>query len=431
MKKKVKLKYSLILGAFIGFFLAQLVFAEGYAILVEKQQKNGTIVMGFSEVATKNIRLLSIVVFIITVCIFCTKRFREINLNKMSIYLILVVVISIVAAIQGVMLFVAIVMKLNPNIQYLIGVNYFISINFFFIISFVGVAIFLATFIFFVNRKVKYIKFLTEEVSFIKEKGFGQTIEVKGEDELAKLCRSINDMSIELGKKIENEKNIENNKNELITNISHDLKTPLTSLVGYLELLNSENIKKEYKDEYTKIAYNKSLRLKELVNELFEYTMISNNNIKIERAEYNISNLINQIVGESILDFLEKNIEIKLQNPYKELYFDIDPKLFTRLIENLVKNAEKYSDANSIFQVIVDKKEKDIEISFINRCKELTEENLENIFEKFYRLDKARCSENEGSGLGLSIAKRIVQLHNGDLTVEKKNEDIIFKIILH
>lgn len=431
MKKKIKLRYSLTLGIFIGFFLAQLVFAEGYAILVEIQQKNATIVMGFSEVATQNIRLLAIVVFIITVCIFCTKRFRELNLNKMSIYLILVVVISIVAAIQGVMILVAIVMKLNPNIQYLLGVNYFISINFFLLFSFVGVAIFLATFIFFVNRKVKYIKFLTEEVSFIKEKGFGQTIEVKGEDELAKLCKSINDMSIELGKKIANEKNIENNKNELITNISHDLKTPLTSLVGYLELLNSENIKKEYRDEYTKIAYNKSLRLKELVNELFEYTMISNNNIKIERTKYNISNLINQIVGESILDFLEKNIEIKLQNPYKELYFDIDPKLFTRLIENLVKNAEKYSDANSIFQVIVDKKGKDIEISFINRCEELTEENLENIFEKFYRLDKARSSENEGSGLGLSIAKRIVQLHNGDLTVEKKNEDIIFKIILH
>ena len=78
----------------------------------------------------------------------------------------------------------------------------------------------------------------------------------------------------------------------------------------------------------------------------------------------------------------------------------------------------------------MEEKEKDIEISFMNHCEELNEENLEKIFEKFYRLDKARSSDNEGSGLGLSIAKRIVQLHNGDLTVEKKNEDIVFKIIL-
>lgn len=349
----------------------------------------------------------------------------------MSIYLLSVVIISVIVAIEGVMILVAIILKLNPNIKNLIGINYFISVNFFFIMCFMGIAIFLATFIFFVNRKVKYIKFITKEVNLIKEKGFGRTIEIKGKDELSQLCKSINNMSIELGKKIENEKKIENTKNELITNISHDLKTPLTSIVGYLELLNNKDINEEDKEKYIKIAYNKSLRLKELVNELFEYTKLTDNNIKIDKVKYNISSLINQIVGESILSFQENNIEVILENPYKDLYYDIDPKLFVRVIENLVKNAEKYSDPNSIFKVIIEKKIEDIEILFINHCEGLNEKELEKIFEKFYRLDKARSSDNEGSGLGLSIAKRIIELHGGDLTVENKNKDIIFKITLY
>ncbi|EHN15239.1 MULTISPECIES: HAMP domain-containing sensor histidine kinase [Clostridium] len=431
MKKKLKIKYNLILGVFIGFFLSQLVIAEGYAILVGNKQNNSTIAMSLPDVEIRFLKVLSIVVFIGTVAIFCTKRFREINFNKISIYLILVVVLSTIIAIEGVIILVAITLKLNPNIQYLIRVDYFISINFFFITCFIGIFIFIVTFIFFVNRKVNYIKFLTKQVNAIKGEGFGKTIKVKGQDELAQLCSSINNMSIELGEKIENEKKIENSKNELITNISHDLKTPLTSLVGYLDLLNKGDIKEETKEEYIKIAYNKSLRLKELVDELFEYTKITNHNIKIERLKYNISNLINQIVGESILDFLENNIELKLQNPYKELYYEIDVKLFTRLIENLIKNAEKYSDPNSVFQVIVEEKEKNIEISFINHCEQLQEKDLEKIFEKFYRVDRARSNDKEGSGLGLSIAKQIVKLHNGDLIVEKKNKHIMFKIILY
>lgn len=430
MKKKIKIKYNLIVGVLIGFILSQIVIAEGYAILVAKQQSNGTLGSYLPDGDIQFFRVISIIVFIVTVAIFCTKKFRNINYNKIGIYLFLVVVISLVSAIQGGFIFLVSIIKIKPSIAELMGTDYFASVNLYFIMMAIGIAIFLSVFIFLVNRKVKYIKFLTKEVNVIKEEGFGKTIKVKGEDELAQLCSSINNMSIELGEKIENEKQIENAKSELITNISHDLKTPLTSLVGYLDLLNNQDIDEETKEEYLKIAYNKSLRLKDLVNELFEYTKLTNHNIEIERVECNISNLINQIVGESILDFSEKNIEVKLQNSYKDLYYEIDSKLFTRLIENLVKNAEKYSDSDSIFEVIVNVEEGNIEISFINKCKALKDEDLERIFEKFYRLDKARSSDNEGSGLGLSIAKRIAQLHNGNLTVEKKGEYIVFKIIL-
>ena len=430
MIKLKKIKYNLILGVLIGFFLAQLVIAEGYAIIVGKSQNNIEILKKI-PLDINDFKIIAILVFILTILIFCTKKFRKINFNKISIYLLLVFIISCIAAIEGVFILIATTFKLYPNIEKYIGIDYFMSINMFYFICFIGLTIFLVTFLLLVNRKVNYIKFLTKEVKVIKNKGFGKTIKVKGEDELADLCKSINNMSLELGEKINKEKEIEKNKNELITNISHDLKTPLTSIIGYLEILNTKQIDEITKEEYSKIAYNKSLRLKELINDLFEYTKLTSYDIKLQKSNFNISNLINQIVGESIIGFLEKEIKIELENPYKELFYPIDIKLFTRVLENLIKNAEKYSDSNSIFYIKVQDSNSKIIISFINKCEAITSKDLNKIFERFYRLDESRSNSNEGSGLGLTIAKRIVNLHNGELITEKQNEYLELKIILN
>ncbi|MGL6184195.1 MAG: ATP-binding protein [Clostridium chrysemydis] len=430
MKLKLKLRYNIIIGVIVGFFLAQLVISEGYALLVLSQERSGS-----SEVPSilgeeRFFKILAIIVFILTVIIFCTKKLRNINLNKLSIYIILAVAVSIFCAVEFVMLIGIIVLKLYPKFYEIMTTNYFISINAFYMLWIGIVGMFLLTFMILINRKIKYIKYMTKGVKEIKEEGFGKTLEVKGKDELGELCESINDMSIELRKKIDKEKEIENTKNELITNISHDLKTPLTALVGYLELIDSSNLDEETKKKYTKTAYSKSLRLKELVNELFEYTKLTSSDIVINKERFNISNIINQIVGESILSFSERNIEVILDNPYKELYFEIDSKLFTRAIENLVKNAEKYSDSNTTFKVKVKENNDFINISFENKCEVIKEADLEKIFDKFYRLDKARSSENEGSGLGLNISKRIIELHNGSLNVKKENDYIKFNILL-
>lgn len=430
MKLKLKLRYNIIIGVIVGFFLAQLVISEGYALLVLRQERSGS-----SEVPSilgeeRFFKILAIIVFILTVIIFCTKKLRNINLNKLSIYMILAVAVSIFCAVEFVMLIGIIVFKLYPGFYDVLTKNYFVSINAFYMMWIGIVGMFLLTFMILINRKIKYIKYMTKGVKEIKEEGFGKTLEVKGKDELGELCESINDMSIELRKKIDKEKEIENTKNELITNISHDLKTPLTALVGYLELLDSSNLDEETKKKYTKTAYNKSLRLKELVNELFEYTKLTSSDIVINKERFNISNIINQIVGESILSFSERNIEVILDNPYKELYLEIDSKLFTRAIENLVKNAEKYSDSNTTFKVKVKDMNDFINISFENKCEGIKETDLEKIFDKFYRLDKARSSENEGSGLGLNISKRIIELHNGSLSVKKENDYIKFNILL-
>lgn len=351
----------------------------------------------------------------------------KISFKKLSAYVLFSLIVSIFAFMNS-FRFTAPIME-----KFVMGDNVNlikIQITGAIIICF-SITVFIFTFLFLINRKAKYIKYISKEVKKIKSEGFGRTIELRGKDELTELCMSINEMSLELKQRIENEKEIENNKNELITNISHDLKTPLTSIIGYLELLNNKKVDEKYKDEYIKIAYNKSLRLRTLVNELFEYTKLNSYDIKIQKNKFNISNLINQVVGESIIDFSEKYIEVRLENPYKELYSFIDTKLIYRVFENLVKNAQKYSNPNSTFTVIVEEVNNNIEISFINKCKEVEEEDLNKIFEKFYRLDKARCSDNEGAGLGLSIAKRIIELHNGELLVKKYNENIEFKIVLN
>lgn len=425
--RKVK-KYNLIFGVIIGFVLAQMVLAEGYAILAAKQQSGEIFDVNLIAGVNNPLKMLALVVFIITVIIFNTKIFGKINLNKIGLYLILVVLVSIIVAIQVTFMFCRIIFLLYPNFEYKISNNYFFSINIFYIVAFIGIATFLITFTLLVNIKVNYIKYLTKEVKIIKNEGFGKVIKVKGGDELAELCGSINDMSLELGEKIANEKKIENNKNELITNISHDLKTPLTSIIGYLELLNSTEISEREKDEYIQIAYNKSLRLKELVNELFEYTKLASNELILKKDRVNISVVLSQAVGESIINFSDKNIDVVLDNPYDELFCNVDSAQMLRVFENLIKNAEKYSDINSVFKVVVRLEKEQIVISFRNKCTEIKEEDLENIFEKFYRKDKSRS--NEGSGLGLPIAKRIIELYGGNILAEKINEDIKFNIYL-
>lgn len=293
------------------------------------------------------------------------------------------------------------------------------------IISFIVVLLLL------VNRRLKYFKYIINSVKKIDSVEFLSTLDEKGKDEFSELAQSINIMNHRIQAKFMQEKEIEDSKYELITSVSHDLKTPLTSIIGYLDLLNNHSYDEKTRDEYISIAYNKSLRLKDLVNELFEYTKLTSNEVKLELKKFNVSALINQLAGESIIDFYEKDIEVILENPYRELYSIIDVNLVSRVFENIIKNAEKYSDSHSTFKIIVESCEEYIVTYFINQCESVKEIDTNKVFEKFYRLDNARSSEKEGSGLGLTISKKIMELHQGNLEAQKQGNNLIFKITLH
>lgn len=420
-------KYNLILGILVGIFLAQIVLIEGSAIIANKENSE-FINSAWPSRERMIINAIEFGVFLLSVTIFNSKALKKINFDKISVYLFLSLLITLFVTFEGTFIIFRIILNIVPNAPDYIASNYFLSVNVGLIAIFIGIGVFLIIFVFLVNRKVRYIKFLTTEVKKIKKEGFGKTIEVRGGDELADLCKSINDMSLELGNRRQREKNIEDNKHELITNISHDLKTPLTSIVGYLELLSKDNIDEEARDEYIKIAYNKSLRLKSLVNELFEYTKLTGNDMKLEENRINISMLLNQAVGESIINFSKRNIEVELNNPYNELFCNIDPLQMLRVFENLIRNAEKYADSDSKFIVSLDVINDNVNISFINKCEGLAEEEVEKFFDKFYRNDKSR--NEEGTGIGLAIVQKIIELHYGSITVEKIDENIKFNIIL-
>ncbi|NFO55966.1 HAMP domain-containing histidine kinase [Clostridium botulinum] len=424
-----KVRINLIWGIIIGFFLSQVIIAEGYAILVSRQE-NYSADFGLPFEGIVGFRILAFIVFIATIAIFNTKKFRKLNLNKISIYLILVVIIAVVVAIQAILIIISIVFKRYPNIQEYIGKDYFISINAFYIISFLGIAIFLITFVSLVNRKVKYIKFLTKEVKVIKDEGFGKTIKVKGKDELSELCQSINDMSLELRKKIDNEKIIEKNKNELITSVSHDLRTPLTSIIGYVDLLKKNEFNdKEKFDNYIEIIDERTKSLNRLINELFEYTKLTSHDIKLNYSRLEIVSLIEQMVGEYTPIFNKENLEVVKDITDKDIFINADIEKIVRVLENLLTNAIKYSVKNSKVLIKLFEENDYVVVSVSNKAKDITENDLKNIFERFYKVDKSR-KEQDSTGLGLSIVKRIVELHNGEIDVNL-NEDIIeFKISL-
>lgn len=305
------------------------------------------------------------------------------------------------------------------------------SLLFLSLIFIITISTFILIFLLLVNSRLKYFKHIINSVEKIDSLKYLSHLEEKGNDEFTELAQNINVMNKRLQAAFMKEKELEDSKYELITSVSHDLKTPLTSIIGYSDLLNKHGYEDELtRDEYTSIVYNKSLRLKDLVNELFEYTKLTGNDVKLDLKRFNVCALINQIAGESIIDFNEKDVELVLINPYRELFSNIDVKLISRVFENIIKNAEKYSISHSTFKIIVESSEEYIEIHFMNKCKDIEEIEIQKVFEKFYRLDNARSSEKEGSGLGLTISKKIMELHRGILEAEKQGDNLVFNIKL-
>lgn len=291
--------------------------------------------------------------------------------------------------------------------------------------------IFSVIFLIAINGRIKYLKYISKSVTNIKTQQYLNHIEIKGNDEISQLAEDINTMSERLKENYEKEKRQEETKNELIVAVSHDLKTPLTSIIGYLELLNKdkETFSKE-QQEFLKVAYEKSENLKKLIEELFEYTKLSNDYVKLDKVPFNIAVLVNQIVGEHVLFLSEKNIKVEIECNENELLCEIDIQKFIRVIENLVKNVEKYSYRNSTFKIRMWEEDKNIKLSFINEGDNISKDDLLKIFDEMYRIDKSRNVEIEGSGLGLAISKKIIELHEGRIWAECNKNKINFNIEL-
>ena len=420
---------NLILGVLMGILFATMIMVEGYVILASREMANGLVY----EIAAKDLsifKIIAVLVFMVTIILFNTRKIKSMNLNKIGIYLILSVIGALIAAIEFIALGMTCVVKFMPDVTSYVTENYLLAMNMIYIVVLLGIAVFLLVFTLFVNKKVKYIKFLSSEVKVIKDEDFGKTIEVRGQDELAELCSSINNMSLELREKIDNEKKIEQNKNELITNVSHDLRTPLTSILGYVDLLKQIGFEdKEKFVEYISIIDERSKSLNTLINELFEYTKLNSHDIKLNYSTVEIGSLVEQLSGEYSLIFKKEGLELISEIPEEDIFVDIDIQMIVRALENLLINAKKYSVRNSQVLVKLLQESNDIVISVENKVENISQDDLDNLFERFYKVDKARKT-GDSTGLGLSIVKRVVELHKGLVKAELINGVIKFKIIL-
>lgn len=222
----------------------------------------------------------------------------------------------------------------------------------------------------------------------------------------------------------------EQRKDDLLVYLAHDLKTPLTSVLGYLKLLEDEpDISPELISKYTGIAREKAERLEELINEFFEITRFSTNKLVLEPKATNISRMLMQITYEFHPVLREKNLHWDLQIPESiEIVCDADK--LERAVDNLIRNAINYSFPDSAIQFMLVPMPGSVQIRVQNKGNTIPPEKLERIFEQFYRLDSARSSDTGGVGLGLAIAKEIIELHHGIITAYSADEVVRFTIQL-
>lgn len=296
---------------------------------------------------------------------------------------------------------------------------------------FVGFFFFISGFLILTKNKMDYIQELSNTVRIISTGNLKHKAPVKGNDELTHLAKSINLMAQDIDERIEEERNLEKTKQELITNVSHDLRTPLTSIIGYLGLAKSEKISAEQKNEYIDIAYSKSERLKELISELFEYTKLQSPDNKSVFSPVNVVDLLDQLIEEMIPIAEERGIQIHKIAKSKDVVLQADVPQLVRLFENLISNAIKYAYTNDPILITVEGADANgfSTLTFENTIDHITDEEIEKMFERFYRLEKSRSSETGGSGLGLAISESIVHLHQGRIYAKKVTDHRISIIV--
>ena len=226
-------------------------------------------------------------------------------------------------------------------------------------------------------------------------------------------------------------KEAEQRKNDLIVYLAHDLKTPLTSVIGYLSLLrDEEEISPRLREKYTGIALNKALRLEDLINEFFDITRFNLTTLVLQPERTNLSRMLEQVVSEFSPILAEKGLVWEAEiAPGVELLCDRDK--LQRVLDNLIRNAVSYSFPNTAIALTMGPAgEGQIRLQLQNHGRTIPPEKLCHIFEQFYRADSSRATDTGGAGLGLAIAREIVELHGGSIQAESADQTITFTVLL-
>lgn len=295
----------------------------------------------------------------------------------------------------------------------------------------VGIVIFAVTFLLLQEKSIAYIGRISDAMSNISEGDLNTSVEVIGDDEFASMAENLNKMVEDLRNLMDKEREAERSKNELITNVAHDLRTPLTSIIGYLELLSGKvEMPPQMQRKYIDIAYSKAKRLEKLIEDLFGFTKLNYGKISMHMAKVDIIKLLSQLLEESYPNFADKGLSYELQSNVPAKVITADGNLLARLFDNLINNAIKYGADGKRVIVKVTAGSSSVQVSVTNYGYVIPAEELPLIFEKFYRVEQSRSTHTGGTGLGLAIVKNIVDMHGGTITVNSDLNGTVFTVTL-
>lgn len=274
---------------------------------------------------------------------------------------------------------------------------------------------------------VPQVKMLTEAAKKIQEGNLDFTVKCSGTDEMSELCNAFEDMRIRLQNNAKDKLQDEAEQKALISNIAHDLKTPITAIKGYSEgILDGVADTPEKQEKYIKTIYNKANDMNNLINELTLYSKIDTNKIPYNFQKLNVSRYFRDCVEELGMDLENQHIRLNFTNYVDEDVMIIaDPEQLGRIINNIVSNSVKYMKANvpSCINILIKDVGDFVQIEIADNGKGIATKDLPYVFDRFFRADESRNSAAGGSGIGLSIVRKIVEDHGGKIWVTSKEDE--------
>lgn len=299
---------------------------------------------------------------------------------------------------------------------------------YFFLLLFIPLAILF--FFWFTKPYVTYFKDISAGIRHLANGDFQHRVQISSKDELGAIAEDINLASLKLKEAVERGDFAENSKDQLVVNLAHDLRTPLTSVLGYLDLLvKDDQLTEEQVKHFTSIAYTKSQRLEKLIDDLFEITRMNYGMLPLEKKRLDISELLRQL-SEELYPVFEKNHLVARLNMDPELIISGDGELLARVFENLLMNAARHGKDGLYVDINGRNEAGQVIIQVMNYGGHIDPEDLPHIFDMYYTGDRSRTPQEGGTGLGLFIAKNIVEQHDGAISAESDVVRTVFEIRL-
>lgn len=295
----------------------------------------------------------------------------------------------------------------------------------------IGLITFVICFYLMIRSSLKYLHLLIVKVQEISEGDFDNPVEVRGNDEFAAMAGNLNRMQRKVKKLMESERKAEHTKNDLVSSVAHDIRTPLTSILGYLGWIRERrDLDGETREKYIEIVYDKAKRLEQLTNELFGFVKLEHNELQLRTGRLDLVQLMEQMLDEMTPSFVKYELDVKFYHARPSLVVEADGELLARLFGNLLNNAVKYGREGKEIIVRMEVSEEWVVTKVINFGHVIPKEELDAIFQKFYRSEQSRSRNTGGTGLGLAIVQQIAALHHGEVHVKSDLQGTAFEVDL-